>query len=168
MVSYLIILVWKWSKIAVQKKLCGDFRPLLNKNVQILDHLLFSKDSQSLKILYIWLWEVGAKRPLNGTSKSEQTDKYTDKHMVRGPRGPMLWKGIRISGCDPYGAVLLSFNIFNESTHTPKSSVSCDVRLTPCGCENVSVKIVKQICFLSGPFWVLALNKCGKNSTLTL
>ena len=50
----------------------GDFRPLPNKNVQMLDHLfplLFPKDSESLKILDIQLWEVGAKRPLNGTSK---------------------------------------------------------------------------------------------------
>ena len=31
--------------------------------------LLFAKDSESLKILDIWLQEVGAKRPLNGTSK---------------------------------------------------------------------------------------------------
>jgi hypothetical protein len=58
-----------------QKKtffLCGNFRPLPNKNVQMLDHffpLLFPKDSESLKILDIRLQEVGAKRPLNGTSK---------------------------------------------------------------------------------------------------
>ena len=42
----------------------GDFRPLPNKNVQMLDHffpLLYPKDS-----------EVGAKRPLNGTSKVEK------------------------------------------------------------------------------------------------
>ena len=46
------------------------FRPLPNKNVQILDHffpLIFPKDSESLKILDIRLWEVGAKRPLKGT-----------------------------------------------------------------------------------------------------
>ena len=50
----------------------GDFRPLLNKNVEMLDHffpLLFPKNSESLKILDIRLWEVGAKRPLQGTSK---------------------------------------------------------------------------------------------------
>ena len=50
----------------------GDFRPLPNKNVQMLDHffpLLFPKDSKSLKILYIRLRKVEAKRPLNGTSK---------------------------------------------------------------------------------------------------
>ena len=38
----------------------------------MLDHffqLLFPKDSESLKILDIRLWEVGAKRPLKGTSK---------------------------------------------------------------------------------------------------
>ena len=61
----------------------GDFRQLSNKNVQMLDHffpLLFPKDSESLKILDIRLREVGPKRPLNGTSKSEQTDKRTNKH----------------------------------------------------------------------------------------
>ena len=64
----------------------GDFRPLPNKNVQMLDHffpLLFPKDSESLKILDIRLREVGAKRPLNGTSKvnkhtNTQTDGQTD------------------------------------------------------------------------------------------
>jgi hypothetical protein len=50
----------------------GDFRPLPNKNVQMLDHffpLLFHKDFESLQILDIRLREVGAKRPLNGTLK---------------------------------------------------------------------------------------------------
>jgi hypothetical protein len=66
------------------------------KNVQMLDHffaLLFPKDSESLKILDIRLWEVGRKRRLNGTSKvNRRTDRQTDistykKHQ---PRGPML------------------------------------------------------------------------------
>ena len=40
---------------------------------------LVPKDSESLKILDIRLREVGAKRPLNGTSKvNRQTDKQTD------------------------------------------------------------------------------------------
>ena len=39
--------------------------------------LLFPKDSESLKILDIRLREMGAKRPLNGTSKSEQTHTHT-------------------------------------------------------------------------------------------
>merc|ERR1712105_502742 len=55
-----------------RKKMRGDFRQLSNKNVQMLDHffpLLFPRDSESLKILAIRLREVGAKRPLNGTSK---------------------------------------------------------------------------------------------------
>ena len=44
----------------------------------MLDHffpLLFPKDSESLKILDIRLWEVGAKRPLNGTSKVKKVKK---------------------------------------------------------------------------------------------
>ena len=55
-----------------KKKLRGDFRPLPNKNVQMLDHffsLLFPKNFKSLKILDMRLQEVGAKRPLNITSK---------------------------------------------------------------------------------------------------
>ena len=58
--------------------------------------LLFPKDSESLKILDIRLREVGEKRPLNGTSRSEhtQTDRWTDKSTYRKhlPWGPMLWK----------------------------------------------------------------------------
>jgi hypothetical protein len=54
------------GKLSKKKKkiLRGDFRPLPNKNVQMLDHffpLLFLKDSKSLKILDIRLREVGAK-----------------------------------------------------------------------------------------------------------
>ena len=68
-----------------------DFRPLPNKNVQMLDNffpLLFPKDSESLKILDIRLRKVGAKRRLNGTSKvnrqtNTQTDKHTDRHTDR-------------------------------------------------------------------------------------
>ena len=70
-----------------QKKVRGNFRPLSNKNVQMLDPffpLLFPKDSESLKILDIRLREVGAKRPLNGTSKvNRQTDTRTDGHTDR-------------------------------------------------------------------------------------
>ena len=65
----------------------GDFRPLPNKNVQIWDHffpLLFPKDSESLKLLDIRLREVGAKRPLNGTSRSEQTNRQTDHRQTDG------------------------------------------------------------------------------------
>ena len=57
--------------------------------------LLFPKDSESLKIFDIRLWEVGAKRPLNGTSK---VNRHTNTHMdistyrKHRPRGPMLWK----------------------------------------------------------------------------
>ena len=56
-----------WTKAKSAKKiffLRGDFRPLQNKNVQMLDHfflLLFPENSESLKILDIRLWEVGAK-----------------------------------------------------------------------------------------------------------
>ena len=50
----------------------------------ILDHffsLLFPKDSESLKILDIRLREVGAKRPLNDTSKvNTRTDTSTNRH----------------------------------------------------------------------------------------
>ena len=74
----------------------GNFRPFQKKNVQILDHffpLLFPKDSESLKILDIRHREMGAKRPLNGTSKvNRQTHTQTDISTYRKhrPRGPML------------------------------------------------------------------------------
>ena len=62
----------------------GNFRPLPNKNIQMLDHffpLLFPKDSESLQLLDIRLREVGAKKRLNGTSKvNRQTQRRTDKH----------------------------------------------------------------------------------------
>ena len=62
----------------------------------MLDHffsLLLPKDFESLKILDIRLWEVGAKRPLNGTSKvNRHTDGHTDRRTFRliesiGPEG---------------------------------------------------------------------------------
>ena len=74
----------------------GDLRPLPNKNVQMLNHffpLLFPKDSESLKILDIRLQKVGAKRPLNGTSKvNRHTNIQTDRRTFRliesiGPEG---------------------------------------------------------------------------------
>ena len=62
----------------------------------MLDHfipLLFPKDLESLKIFYIRLWEVGAKRPLNGTLKvNGQTHAQTNRRTFRliesiGPEG---------------------------------------------------------------------------------
>ena len=74
------------AKSAKKKKtffLRGNFRPFPNKNVQMLDHffpLLFPKDSESLKIFDVRTREVGAKRPLNGTSKvNRRTDVQTDR-----------------------------------------------------------------------------------------
>ena len=93
-----------------QKKLffCAAILDHFQKNVQMLDHffpLLFPKDSESLKILDIPLREVGAKRPLNGTSKvnthtdtqtDRRTDRQTDKSTYRlnRPRGPIQWKSL--------------------------------------------------------------------------
>ena len=57
----------------------GDFRPLTSKNFQILDHFFPLLFPQGFQILDIRLWEVGAKRRLNGTSKvKRQTDTRTD------------------------------------------------------------------------------------------
>ena len=84
------------AKSAKKKKMRGNFRQFSNKNVQMLDHffpLLFPKDSESLKILHIRLREVGAKRPLNSTSKvNGQTDTHTDRRTFQliesiGPEG---------------------------------------------------------------------------------
>ena len=51
--------------------------------------LLSPKNSESLKILDIRLWEVGAKRPLNGTSKvNKHTDIWTNRLIESiGPEG---------------------------------------------------------------------------------
>ena len=70
------------GKISKKKKnyfLRCDFRPLPNKNVQMLDHffsLLFPKDSESLKILDIRLREVGSKRPLKKTENRRRPKKF--------------------------------------------------------------------------------------------
>ena len=50
----------------------GNFTPFISKSFQIWDHffpLLFPKYSENLKSLDIGLWEVGAKRHLNGLIK---------------------------------------------------------------------------------------------------
>ena len=47
----------------------------------MLDHffpLLFPKDSKSLKVLDIRLWEVGGKKTVKRYLKSEQTHKHTN------------------------------------------------------------------------------------------
>ena len=108
-----------------EKKRRGDFRPFPNKNVQIWDHSFhyFSpKDSKSIKILDIQLREMGAKRPLKGTSKvNTQTDRQTNKHMdistyrKHRPRGPRLWKGIIMrNGTPDMWHVTLSLSIVKE------------------------------------------------------
>ena len=67
--------------------LFGNFRPLPNKNVQIWElffPLLFPKDSESLNILDIRLWEVGEKdvktvpQKWTHTQTDGQTDRQTD------------------------------------------------------------------------------------------
>ena len=96
----------------------GDFRPLPNIIVQMWDHffpLLFPKDSESLKILDIRLWEVGAKRPLNGTSKvNTRTDTRTDISTYRKhrPRGPMLWKSWQIIRLSSFAICFLFSKLF--------------------------------------------------------
>ena len=58
------------------------FKTFLEKKVHIWDHffpLVFPKDSESLTILDIRLWEVGAKSFLNGTSKVNKLKKIIKK-----------------------------------------------------------------------------------------
>ena len=60
----------------------GDFRPLPNKNVQFWDHFfpeLFPKDSESLKMLDIRLWEVGANIYISAYMR-KGTDRQTRTH----------------------------------------------------------------------------------------
>ena len=59
----------KWKKKICQKLYFPrQFYTLYEKIFQIWDHyfpLLFPMDSKNLKFLNIWLWEIGAKVPLN-------------------------------------------------------------------------------------------------------
>ena len=83
--------------------------------------LLYPKDSESLRIMDIRLREVGAKRPLNGTSTSEQTDRQTDRqtHMWTnwliesiGPEGRCFENkdfGIWVRGCVQYEMLVQLF-----------------------------------------------------------
>ena len=80
-----------------------DFTPFISKSFKSETtsfHYFSPKDSESLNFLDIRFWEVGAKRLLNGTSKSEQTDTQTPRHMDKSnyrkhwPTGSMLWKSI--------------------------------------------------------------------------
>ena len=70
------------AKFATKKTMRGDLAPFMSKSFTIWDHfflLLFPKDSKYLKSLDIWIWEVGAKRPLNGVKKCDgQTNKQTN------------------------------------------------------------------------------------------
>ena len=77
---------YQYNRLQNQQKknffLRGDFRPLPNKNVQMLDHffpILFPKDSESLKILDIRLREVGAKRQLKKTENRRRPKKVKKK-----------------------------------------------------------------------------------------
>ena len=85
---------WYLKSEKVRKKklfFARRFKTIFKQKFQMFDHffpLLFPKDSESLKILDIRLREVGAKRPLNGTSKvngqtNRQTDRQTDRHTDR-------------------------------------------------------------------------------------
>ena len=59
-----------------------DYTPYISKSFQMRDHffpLQFPKDSKSLIILDIQIWKVESKRLLNGTSKSELTDRQTHR-----------------------------------------------------------------------------------------
>ena len=59
----------KWTKFVKDYSRHGNSTPFMSKICQIWDHffLIFSpKDSKNLKSLDIGLWEVGAKRPLDG------------------------------------------------------------------------------------------------------
>ena len=91
-----------WTKEESAKKnffLRGDFRPLPNKNVQMLDHffpLLFPQDSASLKILDIRLQEVGAKRPLKKTNNRKRLKKMKKKKKLRGNFRQFLKKNVHI------------------------------------------------------------------------
>ena len=79
----------------------GNFRPLSNKNIQMLDlflPLLFPKNSESLKILDIQLWEVGAERRLKKTENQRRPKKVKKKNFfLRGNFRQFSNKNVHIS-----------------------------------------------------------------------
>ena len=106
----------------------GNFRPLPNKNLQMGDHffsLIFPKDYKSLKFVDIPHWEVGAKRPLNGTSKVNthiDTHTNTQTHIWDSSAchksGPILgYLTQTLAGhCNFLGLALDSFYLTNTSS----------------------------------------------------
>ena len=138
-----------------------DFRPLPNKNVQMLDHffpLLFPKDSESLKILDIRLREVGAQRPLNGTSKVK---KVREKNfLLRGNFSLFSNKNVHI--WDHFFPLLF-----------PKDSKSLkilDIRLREVWAKRPlkktenrrrPKKVKKKTFFYSQQFWTIFKQKCS-------
>ena len=82
-------------------KMCGDFRPLPNKNVQIWDQffpLIFPERFRISKNIWHPTLGSGGKKMYKCYLKSEQTDRQTHRQMdistyrKHWPRGPMLWK----------------------------------------------------------------------------
>ena len=67
-------------------RLC-DFTTFMSKN-----YLKFPNDSESLKNLDIQLWESGAKRRVNRTSKVKRRTNRQTTFRKHWPSGPMLWK----------------------------------------------------------------------------
>ena len=79
--------------------------------------LLFPKDSESLKIFDIWLREVGAKRPLNGTSKVWQTYGHIDLLKASAQRADalkILFKTVTFHACLVYLESLLQNDGTNQ------------------------------------------------------
>ena len=90
-------------------KFCGHFTPFMSKGFQILDQffpLLFPRDSENLKSVDIWLWEVGAKRPLNRVRKTNTKKSCSVRQ--NSPKTNFFWR----SDCTPF--ISKSFKIWDH------------------------------------------------------
>ena len=94
----------------------GDFRPLSNKNVQILDHF-FPQGFQISKNIGHPTLGSGCKNTVKWYLK-KWTDTQTNTHMdistykKRRPRGPMLWKSWQIIRLSSFAICFLFSKLF--------------------------------------------------------
>ena len=132
--------------------MCGNFTPFISTSLQIWAHffpLLCPKDSESQKISYIQIWDVGANKHFNGTSKVKTR---TNTH------ARIFWL---IESIDPEGQCFE--NIHNSSHHYLRSKFSTsDERGVPF--LFIFLKIVlnsgvtqfhTQFSHISSQFWTL-------------
>ena len=95
------------------------FTHFISKSFQIWDHffpLLLLKDSENLKSLDIELWEVGAKRCLNGVNKCKKSVKKKNRRGHFTPFRHILPRIVSLlKGNQPTQKRIQQFNIIRKS-----------------------------------------------------